>query len=138
MSLACVSPPVYSCLQASCCFQERTYPSKLVNFIGLSFDGRLHYKPLRGQPSTETSRLSKSSRIFSRYLLPVHLPTLYDVLVSAGNRYSHASGFARIMEDGLARNLLQVKFSIEPDQEHDYFLRAPHGIGAPSCAWYSD
>ncbi|GAQ85828.1 arginase [Klebsormidium nitens] len=33
-------------------------------------------------------------------------PDMYDCF--EGNRYSHASGFARIMEDGLARNLLQV------------------------------
>jgi agmatinase len=33
-------------------------------------------------------------------------PDLYDQLL--GNRYSHASSFARIMEEGLAKRLLQV------------------------------
>lgn len=38
-------------------------------------------------------------------------PDIYDAF--EGNKYSHASSFARIMEGGYARRLLQVDFCLQ-------------------------
>jgi arginase len=65
-------------------------------------------------------------RAFSRKFKPLDIlhfdahPDLYDELY--GDRYSHACPFARIMEEGLARNLVQVGIRAATGQQRDKAL----------------
>lgn len=69
-------------------------------------------------------------RAFSRKFKPLDIlhfdahPDLYEELY--GDRYSHACPFARIMEEGLAQNLVQVGVRAATGQQRDKALE--HGV----------
>jgi len=69
-------------------------------------------------------------RAFSRKFKPLDIlhfdahPDLYEELY--GDRYSHACPFARIMEEGLAQNLVQVGVRAATGQQRDKALK--HGV----------
>lgn len=69
-------------------------------------------------------------RAFSRKFKPLDIlhfdahPDLYEEL--RGDRYSHACPFARIMEEGLAQNLVQVGVRAATGQQREKALK--HGV----------
>lgn len=114
MKSACSILLFMNCVPGTCCCMVLKKPCVLcikTNIIGVILQEPLRPLVLGGDHSISYPVVRAVSEKLGGPVDILHLdahPDIYDAF--EGNKYSHASSFARIMEGGYARRLLQVSF----------------------------